>query len=143
MTQAPPETPDSAPDSAPDAGQGTSSTVERAERMDPSTRFRRAGSLHVPLIVRLGHKRLSLGQVFGLTTGAILELRSRPEAPLEIFVGGARLGFGRAVKVGENYGVEILSVGSEADVRAVINSEVPSEDQSAEAAAEALLDGQV
>ena len=39
--------------------------------------------------------------------GAIIELPKLADEPLEIMVGRKTIGYGRAVKVGENFGVSI------------------------------------
>ncbi|MEM0983628.1 MAG: FliM/FliN family flagellar motor C-terminal domain-containing protein [Planctomycetota bacterium] len=67
-------------------------------------------ALEVPLIVRLGDRRMSVNEVLDLAPGRIVELDKSSEAMLEVYVNNRRIGEGTALKVGENFGVNIVSV---------------------------------
>lgn len=70
--------------------------------------------LKVPVIVRLGEKKLPLSDVLQLAHGAILELGKSSDASLHLLVNNKVIGEGEAVKVGEHFGLRITGIG---DVR--------------------------
>lgn len=67
--------------------------------------------LEVPVIVVLGERTLPLHDVMGLAPGAIIELPKPADAELELRVNNKPVGIGRAVKVGENFGIRLSFVG--------------------------------
>lgn len=67
--------------------------------------------LEVPLIVVLGRRSMAVHDVVSLLPGAIIELEKNAEEELEILINNKRVGLGRAVKVGENFGVRVSSIG--------------------------------
>ncbi len=67
--------------------------------------------LQVPVIVRMGERKMSVRDVVSLMPGAIIELPKNAEADLDIFVGNKHVGCGQAVKVGENFGIRLTFVG--------------------------------
>ncbi|MCA9283978.1 MAG: FliM/FliN family flagellar motor switch protein [Phycisphaerales bacterium] len=67
--------------------------------------------LEVPLIVQIAERAMALEAVIHLAPGAIIELPKDADAELEVLVNNRVIGFGRAVKVGENFGVQISYVG--------------------------------
>ena len=68
--------------------------------------------LRVPVIVRLGHKRMTLEDILMLGPGAIIEMPQSAEQPLDLMVNNMPIGEGEAVKVGENFGLRIQAVGT-------------------------------
>jgi flagellar motor switch protein FliN/FliY len=82
--------------------------------MPAATDLSSALRLEVPVIVRLGERTLTLGEVIGLAPGAIIELPKTAEAELDLLVNNKQIGTGTAVKVGENFGLRISYIG---DVR--------------------------
>lgn len=70
--------------------------------------------LEVPVIVRLGERRMPLREVLALVPGSIVELPKSAEAELDLLVNNKQIGMGAAVKVGENFGLRITYLG---DVR--------------------------
>ena len=68
--------------------------------------------LRVPVIVRLGHRRMHLDDVLNLGPGAIVELPQPADLPLDLMVNNKVIGQGSAVKVGENFGLRIGSIGT-------------------------------
>jgi flagellar motor switch protein FliN len=70
--------------------------------------------LEVPVIVRLGERRMPLREVLALVPGSIIELPKSAEAELDLLVNNKQIGLGAAVKVGENFGLRITYLG---DVR--------------------------
>ncbi len=76
-----------------------------------SARVEAIMKLEVPLIVELGRRTLPVKDVVALLPGAIIELPKNAEEELEILVNNKQVGVGRAVKVGENFGVRISFIG--------------------------------
>lgn len=108
--------------------------------------------LEVPVIVVLGERKLSLAEVLSIAPGGIIEIPKSADAELELRVNNRIVGTGRAVKVGENFGIRISQISSRpagcvARVETSIDGESPSgaaddDGISAEALAEAMLAGQ-
>ncbi|MFM7134063.1 MAG: FliM/FliN family flagellar motor switch protein [Planctomycetota bacterium] len=71
--------------------------------------------LEVPLIVQIAERRMPLSEVTALTHGSIIELPKQIEDELDVLVNDTPIGAGRAVKVGENFGVRMTRVGGLAD----------------------------
>jgi len=67
--------------------------------------------LEVPVIVVLGRRQLPVKDVVTLVPGAIVELPKNAEEDLELQVNNKVVGLGRAVKVGENFGIRLTFVG--------------------------------
>ena len=67
--------------------------------------------LEVPLIVLIAEHKLSVEEIRNLAPGAIIELPKESEEDLEILVNDQGIAMGKAVKVGENFGVRITFVG--------------------------------
>ena len=71
--------------------------------------------LEVPLIVQIAERRMTLSEVTALTHGSIIELPKQISEELVVLVNNTRIGSGRAVKVGENFGVRLSQVGAVRD----------------------------
>lgn len=71
--------------------------------------------LKVPVIVRIGERRISMDDVLALGPGAILELPKSAEEELDLLVNNKMIGSGSAVKVGENFGLRISGIGTAAE----------------------------
>jgi flagellar motor switch protein FliN/FliY len=84
-----------------------------------SNELQRILHLEVPVIVKLAERKLSLAEVLRLGAGAIIEFSKNSEEPLELMINNKSIGFGDAVKVGENFGLKISQIG---DVKQVIRS---------------------
>ena len=69
--------------------------------------------LSVPVIVQVGRRQLPLDDVLALGPGAIVELGKPAESELELLVNNKAIGKGMAVKVGENFGIKITSIGTQ------------------------------
>jgi flagellar motor switch protein FliN/FliY len=77
-------------------------------------------ALEVPVIVVLGERPMKLADVLRLAPGTIIELPKNAEAELALLVNNKEIGSGQAVKVGENFGIQLSSIGDvEARVRAL------------------------
>lgn len=70
--------------------------------------------LRVPVIVRLGERKLALSDILKLAQGNILELGKSSDSSLHLLVNNKVIGEGEAVKIGEHFGLRITSIG---DVR--------------------------
>lgn len=67
--------------------------------------------LEVPVIVVLGSRSMKLSDVVALAAGAIVELPKNADDELELCVNNKVVGVGKAVKVGENFGIRITFLG--------------------------------
>ncbi len=68
-------------------------------------------TLEVPVIVRVGSTRMALAEVISLSPGSIIEMGKHAEEELDLLINNRHVGFGVAVKIGENFGVEITYLG--------------------------------
>lgn len=64
----------------------------------------------VPLIVTLAQKRESAAKILQFGPGTILEFDQSCEKPLQLSVNNLPIGLGEAVKIGEHFGLRILSI---------------------------------
>lgn len=71
-------------------------------------------ALDVPVVVRLGRRVMSVRELVKLVPGAIVQLPKDAEDELELLINNKLIGSGRAVKIGENFGIRVTFVG---DVR--------------------------
>jgi len=105
-----------------------------------------ARALEVPVIVRLGQCTMNLRKVLDLVPGSIIELAAPADSELHLLVNNKHIGFGNAVKVGENFGIRITYIGDIAKrpALAVATGEAAENPVGSDAAAlaEALLAGQ-
>lgn len=93
-----------------------SSPLRAAADKDPvATDLQTILKLSVPVIVQVGERSLPMGDVLALGPGAILELTKSSEEELELLVNNKVVGRGVAVKVGENFGIRITSIGTPRD----------------------------
>ncbi len=68
--------------------------------------------LEVPLIVQIASRTMPIREVIELEHGSIIEFPRSADEELEILVNNKPVGQGTAVKVGENFGIRISSIGS-------------------------------
>jgi len=71
--------------------------------------------LEVPVIVRLGHRKMKLSEVLNLQPGSMLDLPKLADDTLDLMVNNKLIGQGNAVKVGENFGLKVAAVGDAAE----------------------------
>lgn len=71
--------------------------------------------LKVPVIVRLAERTMPLAEIVSMTTGAILEFSKPVDADLDLMINNKCIARGQPVKVGENFGLRITSIGSVRD----------------------------
>ncbi len=101
--------------------------------------------LRVPVIVRLGERRMPIADVVSLVPGSILELNKNAEEELDLMINNRQVGTGVAVKLGENFGIKLTQVGDRvARVTAMGPAETdgPDDDEAARLA-EMMLSGQL
>lgn len=67
--------------------------------------------LETPIIVQLGERTMTVADVISLAPGAIIELPKQAEDELELLVNNKTIGTGKAVKVGENFGLRVTYIG--------------------------------
>lgn len=79
-------------------------------------------SLEVPIIVRLGERSMTVGEVLSMIPGTIIELPKGAEEELDLLVNNKVIGCGSAVKVGENFGLRVSFTG---DVRSRVQALSP------------------
>jgi len=107
-----------------------------------SERTQRVNCLEVPIIVQLGEKMMLLSQVMRLGPGSIIELPKSADEKLDLLVNNKIIGQGDAVKVGENFGIEITSIGKIEDMPAEEEDESePLGNEDIEALTSALFGG--
>ncbi len=82
-------------------------------------------ALEVPIVVRLGTRMLRVSEVTALVPGSIIELPKNADSELDLMVNNRVVGTGLAVKVGENFGIRISTVGDVADRVAALGENPP------------------
>ncbi len=87
-------------DASADLYRGTSAEVRRALRV------------RVPAIVQLAGRRMPIAKIRMLSNGAIIEFDKSVDDDLELFIRNRRIGRGRAVKVGEQFGLRVTEIGT-------------------------------
>jgi flagellar motor switch protein FliN len=66
--------------------------------------------IEVPAVVTLATTRLSISRVLELAPGTILHFEKSCDDPLTLTVGGCDVAVGETVKVGEKFGLRIMSM---------------------------------
>jgi len=107
-------------------------------------------AFEVPLVVVLGERSQSIHDIRNWVPGSIIELGKEADEDLEIRINNRAVGSGSAVKIGENFGIQVHYVGDplhrieamgpEASVDAPLGDEVDAE--SVEDIEKALSDAQ-
>ncbi len=92
--------------------------------------------LQVPVIVRIGHRRMPVGEVLNLSPGSIIELTKGFDDPLDLMVNNRQIGQGTAVKVGEYFGLKVSAVGDAEDRIRALGPEAPGTPEAPESAVE-------
>ncbi|UCG32062.1 MAG: FliM/FliN family flagellar motor switch protein [Phycisphaerales bacterium] len=72
--------------------------------------LQRVLNVEVPLIVRLAQRPIPVSRIIKWVPGSIIEFEKSADGPLDIMTSNTCIGFGSAVKVGENFGVRITSM---------------------------------
>lgn len=71
--------------------------------------------LRVPIIVQIGQREMHLDDIVALGPGAILELNASSDEELTLLVNNKAIGKGVAVKVSENFGLQVTHLDSASD----------------------------
>ncbi|HEY2253657.1 MAG TPA: FliM/FliN family flagellar motor switch protein [Planctomycetaceae bacterium] len=83
------------------------------ETADPNINpVERLRNVPVPVIVTLAEKKIEMGQILGIGTGAIITFEKSCEDLLDLYVNNRLYCRGEAVKIGEKFGIKICEVGS-------------------------------
>ena len=80
--------------------------------LPPAEELRRILHLSVPIIVKLAERDMPVASVLKLNTGSILEFDQPADAEMELLVNNRTIARGLPVKVGENFGLRLSTVGS-------------------------------
>jgi flagellar motor switch protein FliN/FliY len=94
------------------AAAGTSNEPSLPAELPDTPEVHRLLAIEVPVIVRLGMRRLTVGEVMRLGVGAIIEFNKSAEEELDLLANNKEIGKGHAVKVGENFGIKISGIGT-------------------------------
>lgn len=73
--------------------------------------IRRMLRIRVPVIVRLADRLMALGEIMKVSPGSIIEFDKLGDSELDLMINNRVIGQGSAVKVGENFGLRIQSIG--------------------------------
>jgi flagellar motor switch protein FliN len=77
--------------------------------------LKRILKLEVPVIVQLAGRSMPMSKILAISTGSIIEFEKPSDALLNLMINNKCVGYGQAVKVGENFGLRVSVVGSVAD----------------------------
>jgi flagellar motor switch protein FliN/FliY len=67
-------------------------------------------NIEVPVIVRLAHRTMRVREIMQFASGSIIEFDKLADAELDLMINNEVIGYGQAVKVGENFGLRVLHV---------------------------------
>jgi flagellar motor switch protein FliN/FliY len=70
--------------------------------------------IELPVVVRMGHTEMPLGELLKLTPGSILELNRPADAPVDLLVNGKQIAKGEVVVVDGNFAFRITEIESAA-----------------------------
>ena len=105
---------DAAPDSATPSGvEAPPSTSPRGQETSPT--LERILRIQVPVHVNIAERNMDVATILDMNVGSILEFNKPADSDLQLVVVNACIGTGRAVKVGENFGLHVATIGSMAD----------------------------
>lgn len=79
-------------------------------------------AMQVPLAVVLAERSMTLGQVLALGVGTVIEFEKPVAAALDLYLGEKRVASGKAVRTGENFGLQVTEI---VDPREVVNGMSP------------------
>jgi len=95
----------------------------KAERRD----INRLLSVRLPVTAVLGQKRMKMADVLGFRVGTILELDKSSDDLLDLVLGSHKIGRGEAVRTQDNFGLQIIEMGSISDTIRKLGSKAKSE----------------
>ncbi len=88
--------------------------------------------IDVPIVVRVGERKMPLFEVLRLVPGSMIELPKHAEDELDLLVNNREIGVGTAVKVGENFGLRISYIGDIRQRLAAVGPAQPAAESPAE-----------
>jgi len=68
-------------------------------------------SIHVPVIVRLAERKMSLQEVLRFSLGSVIQFEKNAYEHVDLMINNSVLGLGQPVKIGENFGLRIVQIG--------------------------------
>ena len=68
--------------------------------------------LRLPVIAVIAEKKMKLSEVLNLSIGSIVQLDKRAEDHLDLMVNDRRIGCGETVRTDENFGLQVVELGS-------------------------------
>jgi flagellar motor switch protein FliN/FliY len=90
-------------------------------QVEPIDRLR---NVPVTVIVKLAEKKIEMGQILGIGTGAIITFEKSCEDLLDLYVNNHLYCRGEAVKIGEKFGIKVCEVGAtEVRISAVLGTD--------------------
>jgi flagellar motor switch protein FliN len=81
-----------------------------AQSSTPAPEVHRLLAIEVPVIVQLGMRRMTVGEVTRFAVGAIIEFSKSADEELELLANNKSIAKGHAVKVGENFGIKLSQI---------------------------------
>jgi len=89
--------------------------------------------IRVPVIAVLAQKQTKLQEVLNLNIGSIIQLNKPSEDLLDLMVNDRRVGRGETVRIGDNFGLQLVEIGTLQDtIRTLGGDEEPAEGESEE-----------
>jgi len=85
--------------------------IWRADPVGMAAQSQTILKLRVPIIVRLGEREMTVREVLALVPGSIIDLDKPAEDEIELLVNNRAIASGTAVKIDENFGIRLTSVG--------------------------------
>ncbi len=96
------------------------STIPAAPHRPREARVERILPLTVSVYVTVAERKMPIEGIVGISAGTIIEFGVPFDAELILRVGDQTIGYGQAVKVGENFGVRITRMATPKEVRAAM-----------------------
>jgi len=77
----------------------------------PVRNLERLLDITVPVIVKIAEKKVSINDVLRFNQGTVVSFDKDAYDQLELMINNSTIGLGQCVKVGENFGLRVLSIG--------------------------------
>lgn len=87
-------------------------TGDNTSSVGKNEAIERALNLELPVIAVLAEKSMALSDVLSLQKDSVIAFKKHSDEPLEFFINDRRMGAGKAVKVGEKFGVYVNEIGT-------------------------------
>ena len=79
-----------------------------ASERDP----KRLLQIQLPVIAVLAQKQMKMAELLDLSVGSIIQLDKPSEDLLDLMVNDQRVGRGETVRIGENFGLQLVEIGN-------------------------------